>query len=70
MMAQCHAGCRARQSHDLGRLIGRYLNEPETEGIEKPLRQSFTLAAMLNDLCELAEVQPAGVFVPRQGHNL
>ena len=41
----------------------RYLNELEAEGIENPLSQPFTLAAVLNDLCMLAEIQPPAAIV-------
>jgi hypothetical protein len=49
---------QSRQAHDLHRLIGRYLDELEATGIENPLAEPFTLAAVLNDLCALAGITP------------
>jgi hypothetical protein len=40
-------------------VIERYLDYLRTEGVDEPLTASFTLAAVLDDLCRLAEVRPA-----------
>jgi hypothetical protein len=39
--------------------IERYLDHLRTEGVDEPLTESFTLAAVLDDLCRLAEVRLA-----------
>ncbi len=46
----------------LAALVGRLVRELEAEGIADPLAESFTLAAVLDDLSRLMEVPaPASV---------
>jgi hypothetical protein len=40
-------------------VIERYLDHLRTEGVDEPSTESCTLAAVLDDLCRLAEVRPA-----------
>lgn len=46
----------------LARVLQAYLDELHEADIPEPLRQRFTLAAVLDDLCRLAGVDPASVL--------
>jgi hypothetical protein len=39
-------------------VIDRYLDHLQSEGIDEPLSQQFTLSTVLADLYDLAEVRP------------
>jgi hypothetical protein len=49
----------------LDALIDRYLNHLRSERIAEPLSEAFTLAAVLSDLCDLAQVRPPAAIMNR-----